>query len=73
MCTGVLWYWGTVCTAVLGYWGTHRHSALARHAWHTALPDESSWPRGSWVALGARGTCIPRGAGEAQLTLNALL
>ena len=56
-----------------GAGGTHRYAPLAGHPRHAALPDESSWARGSRVALHAGCACIPRGAGEAELALDALL
>lgn len=54
-------------------WGTHRCAPLAGHPRHAALPDESSWARGSRVTSWAGCTCIPRRAREAELALDALL
>lgn len=56
-----------------GAGGTHRCAPLAGHPRHAALPDESSRAGGSRVASHAGCSCIPRGAGEAELALDALL
>lgn len=56
-----------------GFWGTHRYAPLAGHPRHAALPDESSRAGGARVASHTGCARVPRGAGEAELTLDALL
>lgn len=75
---------GHLCQLLLQHLQDHVHDVLvpgvpagcaprARHSRHSALPHQPPRAGGAGIAPNSRCSCVPRGAGKAEVSLDALL